>query len=142
MLRRDATLDLDGEALTGVLVLDGQQLQRPAVGGLVTEEIIAPYVVDPLGTTPQTTILAAARTTLLPLFSRHFQPFLTPQPVDAFAVHTKTLALQERPGASVPVPRMTTNPLQHPLDQRSIAIQQLRLPSGLSIWVRAHLARA
>ena len=43
--RANAARDLDGEALAGLLVDDGQTLQLLAVGAMVVDEVIGPHVI-------------------------------------------------------------------------------------------------
>src|SRR5205823_3408515 len=106
VLGGQAPLDLDRQAFPRVLVDHRQDLQAPAVGRLVVDEVVAPDVAGPLGPPPGAAVLAAAEATAFPLDLRHLQPLPTPEPVDPLEVDRPPLPLQQRPDASIAVAGM------------------------------------
>jgi hypothetical protein len=81
ILGLDPTFDLDGQTLPRILIQDHQELEPPAVSGLVRHKVITPHVVDVLGLTPQAPILRIAQPLTFSLLSRHLQALLTPQSI-------------------------------------------------------------
>src|SRR5262249_39147971 len=84
------------------------------VAGAIVQEVPRPDVVLVLRRPADTAVGAAAQPPLFPLLSRHFQPLLPPEPVDALAVDAPALPPQQRPDAPVAVARVLPDQLQHP----------------------------
>jgi hypothetical protein len=61
ILGLDAACHLDRQTLPRVLIQDHQELEPPAVGGLVRHKVITPHVVDVLGLSSQAPILRIAQ---------------------------------------------------------------------------------
>src|SRR3990170_1813358 len=137
-IRHDAAAHLQRQTLPRILVHDRQPLQRSAVMGTVMDEVPGPDVVFVLCSTPRTAIGAVAQVPLFPLFSRHFQPLGTPQPVDSLAVHSPAFLSQQRPHPPIAVPWMPSHQFQHPRHQtppelippRSITLRRSWLSQG------------
>jgi hypothetical protein len=93
-----------GEGFAGVLVGDGEDFDRPAISGLVDEEVERPNVV-------RAGRGHMARHPLAPLPAmrprRQTQAFIAPQPLHAFAVAGEAIPTQQRVDAPVAVAGMT-----------------------------------
>jgi len=65
----------------------------------------------------QNAIDATAKTTLLVLFLRHFEPLELPQTPYTLAVHMPALMTQQSPHPAIAVAWMASYQFQHPLQQ-------------------------
>src|SRR5690606_17987617 len=65
-IRGDAAVDLQGQALSRVLVGDGKPLQRPAALRAVVDEVPAPDMIFVFGSTTRATVAAVAQSPLFP----------------------------------------------------------------------------
>jgi hypothetical protein len=95
-----------GERLAGVLVGDVEDLDRPAISGLVEEEVERPDLIRPGGgdrARRPRSLLAPARP------ARDVQALVTPQSLYPLAVTAPTLALEQHVHAPVAVAGMTTS---------------------------------
>jgi len=94
-----------GERLAGVFVGDVEDLDRPAISGLVEEVVERPDLVGTAGAD------RARRPSGLPpppLAPGDVQPFVTPQPLHPLAVASPALALEQHVHAPIAVARMPT----------------------------------
>src|SRR4051812_39148125 len=98
-----APLDLDRQAFPGELIDHRQQLQAPPVGRLVVDEVVAPDVVGPLGSTAAAAVLALPQATAFPLHLRHLEAIPTPEAMDPLEVDRPPLPHQHGPDASIAV---------------------------------------
>ena len=110
-----------GERFAGVLVGDGQDLERAAVSGLVGDEVDRPHLVgagsDQVAGHPRP---APAP----PGLRRQPQPLVTPQPLHPLAVARPALPSQQRMDAPVAVARMTPREQLQPLPQQRLLRHQ------------------
>ena len=80
--RTDASCDVDGQGLLGVLVDQRQDLQDSSVMRPVHHKIPAPDVVSALWSKADTGAIGQPQTTPFRLLLRHPQAFLLPDPLD------------------------------------------------------------
>jgi hypothetical protein len=104
MLAGDAAINHPAEALAGVLIDDGHDLDRPPVGGDVELEIHRPHPVGPIRGHRVRHRRATVAFTASPL--RHPQPFLTPKPLNLLMIDQPALTAGIVIGRSEPATRM------------------------------------
>jgi len=124
ILRCHPTSHLQSQAFPGVLVHHRQPLQRPTVAGPVVDEIPRPHMVLVLRSTPSATVGTVPQMPLFSLLLRHFQPLLTPQPMNQLAVHTPAFPPQQLPNPPISIPGMFPHQLQHPAYQPLLELSQ------------------
>lgn len=116
----DPPATLDGESLASELVEHMQQLQDPAVGGLVELEVQCPHVVWVLGGQASGRHRRDAQSLSLSSPERHSQSLLAPQTLDALAVDAPTLLAQHGMSATVALARTLARELTQALPERSV----------------------
>src|SRR5512133_1360337 len=118
----DPAVDLDRQGFSGVFVHDVEQLQPPAVLGLVELVVQRPHVIGVLGGQPVGRAGGAAQSLAFAAPGRHPQAFLAPEPLDGLAVHPP--ALLHQLGVSPPVApaRVVAAELAELLAQRSVPV--------------------
>ena len=116
----DGAFDQTAQALASVLIDDGDDLDRPAVGRGVELEVDRPHPVRRIrdrsvgcGRGPEAFAAAALR---------HPEPFLPPQPLDLLVVDAPALAAGIVVGPAVTPPGMGFGIVPQPLPQRRIRI--------------------
>ncbi len=67
------------------------------------------------------------QTSLFQLLLRHFQALPTPQPIDPFDVHRKSLVPKESTDLTITEPGKLPDQFQHPLHQRRFIVGDHRL---------------
>ena len=82
----DASGDVHRERLAGVLIDDVEQLEHPAVGGLIELEVQGPHVTGPLGSQPIGGHRRLAEALALASPRRDSEAFFAPQALHALAV--------------------------------------------------------
>ncbi len=110
----DAAVTLDRERLAGELVDDMQQLENPAVGGLIELKVQRPDVIGRLCAQPVGRHRRGPEALALAPALRHAQPLLTPQPLRTLAIQHPALLEQQLMRTPIPPPR----PLARDLPQR------------------------
>ena len=91
-----------------MLVHHRQDLQRPAVDGLVVHEVVRPHMIDMRGRVPRDPALDRAQTHVFIDFLRHLQPVPTPQtmyPILSRSPHLEPLLLKHHAHPPVPIPQ-------------------------------------
>ena len=101
----DAAAALDRQRLPRELVNHVQQLQDPAVGGLIELEVKRPHVIGPLGPQPVGRNRRVPQALALAPPDRHPETLLAPQPLHALAVDLPALLQEQLMRAAVPPPR-------------------------------------
>ena len=132
----DAAVALDRQRLAGELIDDVQQLEDPAVGGLVKLEVQRPYVVGCLGAQPIGRDRRGPQPLALAASLRHPQALFAPQPLRALAVEHPALLEQQLVRAPIPPPRPVAGDLAQrgaqpgvvAGDQRRAALRRAVLP--------------
>lgn len=114
-----APFHLDRHALPRGLVHHRQDLQTPAVLGLVEEEIIAPYVVRTLGPPAHAAVPAVAQATAFPRTRRHFQALPLPKGMltgqDPYPLDQRPIAFWAAADMPLRGPRLPQGPARPPL---------------------------
>jgi hypothetical protein len=123
----DAAVTLDRQRFAGELVDDVQQLQDPAVGGLVELEVQRPHVIRPLSPQPPGRDRRIAHTLALAPPARHPDALLAPQPLRPLAVQLPALLEQQLMRAAVPPPRPPTGDPPQLGSQRRVILGDARL---------------
>src|SRR5829696_6829760 len=119
----NGAFDESAEAFAGVLVDDGDNLDRPAIGGGVELEVDRPHSVRRLcghrlsggGAEP----FAAAAL-------RHPEPFVAPQPLDLLVVDVPALPAGVVVGPTVTPPRVGFGVVRQPLPQPGVRVDRRR----------------
>ena len=91
---RDRAIHLQGEALAGVFIQNGEPLEATPSLGLIEDEVVAPDMIDPLGSLPLRPIGTLPKPSALAGAWRHLQPFLLPEPMNTLLVHDPSLSPQ------------------------------------------------
>src|SRR4029079_7218069 len=120
MLAGDAALDHPTEALAGVLIDDGCDLDRPPVGGDVELEVHRPHPVwrvrGPLFLRGGAAVAFAASSL------RHSQAFLTPKALDLLVIDNPALAAGVMVSGPEPATGMILGVVPEPRPQGGIGI--------------------
>src|SRR5690606_19957546 len=124
--RLEASLNFQRQTFARELIFNRQPLQRPTTFIAIMHEVPAPHIVLVLRTTSHNAVGANAQRSLFTLFLRHFEAFLLPEAVNAFAIHVKTFIPQHRMHEAIAASRMTSNQRVHALDDRALVIFHLR----------------
>ena len=93
-----------GERFAGVLVGDVEDLDRPAVSGLVEDVVERPHLVGTRGGDRAWRPSGLSPAVFAP---RDVQPFITPQPLHPFAVAGPALPLEQHVHTPIAVAGMT-----------------------------------
>src|SRR5690606_18487885 len=118
--RRHAPRDLQRQALTRELICNEQPPQHPAALVAIVNEVPAPHVVDPGSAMTHDAAPGSSQPPLFPLFNRHFEPFLPPQPMHTLAVDPPAVPPQQRVNPTVAVAWPTSHQLVQPLHDRRL----------------------
>jgi len=129
VLTGDATIDFQGQALAGVLIDDRQSLQLPAAHRPVVDEVPAPDVVRPLGSTPVAAVCDRPYSSPFPLLSRHFQSLSLPQSKHSGQARSPSFFSKKPSDPEISIPRPNPRRLEHPLHQRCLVGTGLCLKS-------------
>jgi hypothetical protein len=105
VLAGDATLELQGEALTGVLIDDRRPLQLAAAHRPVVDEVPTPDVVRAFGPSPVAAVFARAYLSPFSLLYRHCQPLPLPRSKHPRQGRSPSFFSKEPPDPAVSIPR-------------------------------------
>jgi hypothetical protein len=120
-------VDLDRQGLAGVLVHDVEQLQPPAVLGLVELVVQRPHMVGMLGRQPVRRRARGPEPLPLATPSGDAQAFVAPQPLHGLAVDRPAALAELGVRAAVAPPRMDPAERAELLTERSIPVGLHRL---------------
>ena len=95
MVGVDGAVDLEGEGLLGELVGDGQDLERPEVGGLVEAVVDGPDLIGPTGSQAGGRDRRVPDPVPLLRTPEHAKSLVTAETLDALVVHTEPLLPEE-----------------------------------------------
>ena len=110
-----------------MLVDHVEQLQPPAVFGLVELVVQRPHMIGMLSGQPIRRAAGGAQPLALAPLGGHAQAFLAPQPLDRLAVHHPVLLAQHGVGAAIAPARMDPAERTELLTERSIPVGLHRL---------------
>lgn len=114
---REFAANLQGDAFSCVFIDDYEHLQRTTIDRSVEDEINRPDVVFVLGLAASDTAFRGTKTPSFHGLFRHFQAFLSPETIDAFRVHTPSLASKQTRDLSVSEARKLGNEFEDPRKQ-------------------------
>jgi hypothetical protein len=106
----NAAPDVDGQALPGELVDDGQTFQRLAIRARIEDKVVRPYVVR--GRRGQRARPTGRHATPWPA-TRDLEPRLSPEPMGPIHAQHVPRALQEDPNAAIVVTRILRGQVAH-----------------------------
>src|SRR5262245_41154417 len=135
----DSSSDRRRECFAGVLVGDGQDLDRPAVGGAVADEVDCPHLIgtrrDQLAGHPWATALALGP-------DRQPQPFVAPEPLHALAITGPAFTAEDRMDAPIAIARVAPGEQLQPLPQQRFLRHQPPLVALRRAMLRRDPTRA
>ena len=114
--------DIDREALSGMLVDHRQHPEASAFFCSSLYEVVAPHMILVLRPESDTAAVIKPESSSFRLFPRHFEPFLLPDPLDSFVIHTPAFKPEHRCNPSVPVSSIHAGELDDPLRQRQLIV--------------------
>jgi len=118
-----------------VFIHNGKPLEAATSLGLIEDEVVAPDMIDPLGSLPLRPIGTLPKPSALAGAWRHLQPFLLPEPMNSLLVHDPSLSPQI--AEDTPVSRTgfpCGNPM-HRAHQGGIPFHPSRLVALAAPWL-------
>jgi len=104
----------DAEAFAGPLINDVQCAKRPAIRQSIDQEIIAPYMIFPLGKKPDAGTIIEPEPSSLRLLLRHGETFLTPNPLYSLVIDPPSLVLQQPGDHAITIPAILARQFDDP----------------------------
>ncbi len=127
ILAGDVSVHLQGQALPGILVYNREPLERGPSFCPIKNKIAAPHVVFPFCSMAMAGIRPRTQRTFFPLFPGDFEPFSTPQTINAFGIHLPAGRLQHPADTSIPETGMLAHQFQNLLQQSGFIVSRNRL---------------
>lgn len=127
ILAGDVSVHLQGQTLPGILVYNREPLERGPGFCPIKNKIAAPHVVFPFWTMAMTGIRPRTQGTFFPLFPGDFEPFSTPQTINAFEIHLPAGRLQHPADSSISETGMLAHQFQNLFQQSGFIISRSRL---------------
>ena len=115
----EAPRDIQRDTSACVLVDDCEDLQRLTALCSIEDKVPAPYMAGVCSTQAVTSVGACSKRALLPAFSWHFEPFLSPYPIDTLVVYSKAFRPKQTSYLTVSKTWTLTHKRQDPSSQLS-----------------------